>query len=112
MRDASLEVSLNQGALPEASSVALAAQLLGNDLPPSEAAIRAETRLRLEKALDALNPLDREMLALRHFEQLSNAEAAQTLGLGTSAASKRYLRALDRLRDVLAAMPGGLGELS
>jgi RNA polymerase sigma-70 factor (ECF subfamily) len=68
-------------------------------------------KIRLEEALNTLSPLDREVLALRHFEHLSNAEAAQSLGLTTSAASKRYLRALKRLRDVLAGMPGGLGEL-
>jgi RNA polymerase sigma-70 factor (ECF subfamily) len=96
---------------PSTSSAALAAQLLGNDLPPAEAAVRAEQKMRLEEALNALSPLDREMLALRHYEQLSNAEAAHALGLDASAASKRYLRALNRLREALAAMPGGLGEL-
>jgi RNA polymerase sigma-70 factor (ECF subfamily) len=111
MRDASREVSLYRGALPEASSAALAAQLLGHGPGPSEAVVQAELRIRLEEALNALNPLDREMLALRHFEHLSNAEAAQTLGLETSASSKRYLRALRRLKDVLASMPGGLEEL-
>jgi len=68
-------------------------------------------KLRLEEALNTLNPLDREILALRHFEHLSNTEAAKTLGLETSAASKRYLRALKRLKDILASMPGGLEEL-
>jgi RNA polymerase sigma-70 factor (ECF subfamily) len=111
MRDAGREVSLYHGTLPETSSAALAAQLLGHDPGPSEAAIRAELKVRLEEALNTLNPLDREMLALRHFEHLSNAEAAQALGLKTSAASKRYLRALERLKDLLASMPGGLKEL-
>jgi RNA polymerase sigma-70 factor (ECF subfamily) len=108
MRDASREVSLYRGTLPETSSAALAAQLLGNDPGPSEAVVRAELKIRLEEALNTLDPLDREVLALRHFEHLSNAEAAQSLGLEKSAASKRYLRALRRLKDILAGMPGGL----
>lgn len=111
MRDAGKEVSLYRGTLPEANSAALAAQLLGRDPGPSEVAVRAEMKIRLEEALNTLNPLDREMLALRHFEHLSNKEAAQALGLDTSAASKRYLRALKRLKEVLASLPGGLEEL-
>jgi RNA polymerase sigma-70 factor (ECF subfamily) len=68
-------------------------------------------KLRLEEALNSLEPLDREVLALRHFEHLNKAETAQMLGLGSSAVSKRYLRALQRLRDILASMPGGLGDM-
>ncbi len=110
-RDAGREVSLDHGALPQSSCAALADQLLGRGPGPSEAAVRAELKVRLEEALSTLSPLDREVLALRHFEHLSNVEAAQTLGLETSAASKRYLRALRRLKDILASMPGGLEEL-
>jgi RNA polymerase sigma-70 factor (ECF subfamily) len=110
-RDAGREVSLYRGALPEASSAALAAQLLGHGSRPSEAAMRAERSLRLQEALNSMNPLDREVLALRHFEQLSNAEIAQVMGLRESAASKRYVRALQRLKDTLKSMPGGLEEM-
>lgn len=112
MRDAGREVSLYRGTLPATSSAALAAHLLGYEAPPSEAAVRAEMKLRLEEALNSMDPLDREVLALRHFEHLSNAETAESLELTTSAASKRYLRALKRLKDILASMPGGLGEIS
>ena len=112
MRDAGREVSLYRGTMPEATSAALAAQLLGRLTRPSEAAIRAEVKLRLQEALNAMEPLDREVLALRHFEQLSNAEAAQVLGIKEKAAGKRYLRALKRLKDILAGMPGGLGGLA
>ena len=111
MRDASREVSLYHGSLPETSSAALAAQLLGRDTGPSEAAIRAERCLRLQEALNSMDPVDREVLALRHFELLSNAEAAQVLGLQESAASKRYVRALKRLREILKSMPGGAEAL-
>jgi RNA polymerase sigma-70 factor (ECF subfamily) len=110
MRAAGREVALYQGSLPEASSTALAARLLGREVPPSEAAMRAELTLRLETALNSMDPLDREVLVLRHFEQLSNGEAAQVLRIQPSAASKRYVRALRRLKEILHDMPGGLQE--
>jgi RNA polymerase sigma-70 factor (ECF subfamily) len=108
MRDAGREVALYRGALPEATSAALAAQLLGRDTRPSEAAVRAERKLRLQEALNSLDPLDREALALRHFEHLTTAEAAQVLGITPAAAGKRYLRALERLREILTQGPGGV----
>jgi RNA polymerase sigma-70 factor (ECF subfamily) len=111
MRDAGREVSLYRGALPEASSAALAAQLLGHDTRPSEAAQRIELKIRLQAALNQMDPLDREVIALRHFEQLSRAETAQALEMRESAVSKRYVRALERLKDILASMPGGAGDL-
>jgi RNA polymerase sigma-70 factor (ECF subfamily) len=107
MRDAGREISLYRGALPEASSAALAAQLLGHDTRPSEAAVRAERKIRLQEALNTMDPLDREILALRHFEQLNNAEAALALGLQEAAASKRYIRALRKLKQILSTLPGG-----
>ena len=58
-----------------------------------------------------MEPLDREVLSLRHFEQLSLAETAQVLGLTESGASRRHLRALKRLKEVLQQLPGGPGEL-
>jgi RNA polymerase sigma-70 factor (ECF subfamily) len=111
MRDAGLEVSLYRGALPAASSAALAAQLLGRHTSPTQAAVRAERLLRLQEALNSLDPVDREVLSLRHFEELNRAETAQVLGIGESAAAKRHLRALRRLKDTLADMPGGLEGL-
>jgi RNA polymerase sigma-70 factor, ECF subfamily len=110
-RDAGREIGLYHGALPEATSAALAARLLGHLTRPSEAAVRAERKIRIQTALNAMDPLDREILALRHFEQLSNAEAAQALSLSSSTASKRYVRALQRLKEILAAARGGLSEL-
>jgi RNA polymerase sigma-70 factor (ECF subfamily) len=109
-RDASLEVSLHRGAWPMASCTSLAEQLLGRLTSPSQAAIKAELRLRVQEALNSLDPLDREVLALRHFEQLSTAETAAALGIGKSAASSRYVRALKRLKDLLAGIPGLLGD--
>jgi RNA polymerase sigma-70 factor (ECF subfamily) len=108
MRDAGLEVSIYRGALPEASSAALAAQLLGQHTSPTQAAVRAERMIRLQEALNTLDAMDREVLSLRHFEELSLAETALSLGIEESAAAKRYIRALKRLKATLANMPGGL----
>ena len=106
MRDAGLEVSLHRGALPQASSVSLAELLLGRLTSPTRAAQRAEMQLRLQEALNRMDPIDREVLVLRHFEELSNAETAQVLGLEKTAASNRYIRALKRLKEVLGGFPG------
>jgi RNA polymerase sigma-70 factor (ECF subfamily) len=111
MRDAGREVSLYRAAFPAASSAALAAQLLGKHTSPTEAAVRAERLLRLQAALNSLEPIDREVLSLRHFEELSRSEAALALGIEEAAAAKRYLRALKRLKDALADLPGGLEGL-
>ena len=73
----------------------------------SQAAIRAELQTRLQVVLNGMDPLDREVLALRHFEELSNAETAAVLGLQKAAASNRYIRALKRLKEILDALPGG-----
>jgi RNA polymerase sigma-70 factor, ECF subfamily len=104
-RDAGREVSIHGDPYPAATSAALAAQLLGRDTRASEAAIRAEEKRQLQEALDRMDPIDREVLALRHFEQLSNGECARVMGLGESAATKRYLRALRRLKEMLTAVP-------
>ncbi len=106
-RDAGREISLYRGVYPETTTAHSAAQFMGKLTSPSQAAMRLEQKLRLQEALNSLEPLDREILALRHFEQLTNGEAAAVLGLDKSAASKRYTRALVRLKDVLLAMPGG-----
>jgi RNA polymerase sigma-70 factor (ECF subfamily) len=111
MRDAHQEVALFRGALPAASSAALAAQLLGKHTSPTQAALRAERMLRLQEALNTLDPIDREVLSLRHFEELTLAETARVLGIRESAAAKRHVRALKRLKDLLAKLPGGLEGL-
>jgi RNA polymerase sigma-70 factor (ECF subfamily) len=108
-RDARREVPLYEGPYPEASSEALAAQLLGKLSTPSQALMRSELRGRLRETLESMEPGDREVIALRHFEQLRNAEAAPVLGIDESAASKRYVRAMRRLRDLLVRVPG-MGE--
>jgi RNA polymerase sigma-70 factor (ECF subfamily) len=109
-RDAGREISIDGGRMPQATSAALAAQLLGHDTRASEAAIRAERKLRLEQALNQMDPLDREVLALRHFEQLSNSECARVLGLKETTATKRYIRGLRKLKELLGSLPGGNSE--
>jgi RNA polymerase sigma-70 factor (ECF subfamily) len=106
-RAAGREVSLYRDALPLASSAALAAQLLGKETSPTQVVVRAERMLRVQEALNSLEPVDREIISLRHFEGLSRREAAQALGIEEAAAAKRYVRALKRLREALTDMPGG-----
>src|SRR4051812_6429550 len=106
LRAADREVTLHRGGLPEADSVSLAAQLLGTFTTPSQAAIKAETRLLVQEALNGMDPIDRGVLALKHFEQLSTAEIAEVLGLSKAGAGSRYLRAIKRLRGILSRIPG------
>ena len=63
--------------------------------------MKREMKLALENALNAMDETDREILSLRHFEELSNQEVASELGIDSSAASKRYFRALKRLQVIL-----------
>jgi RNA polymerase sigma-70 factor (ECF subfamily) len=100
-RDVTREVSLNAGVFPEATSAVLANQLLGNYTTPSQVAVRAEVKRQLEQALNEMDTIDREVVALRNFEQLSNVEAASVLEIKESAASNRYIRAIKRLRQIL-----------
>jgi RNA polymerase sigma-70 factor (ECF subfamily) len=102
-RDRSIAVA-NASAGASVSSVGLAHLLLERTASPSQAACREEVRRRVREALDELDPLDREVLALRHFEQLTNAEVAQVLQLSISAASKRYVRAIGRIRSLLTSL--------
>jgi len=109
MRNAGNEISLHRGPMPGASSASLAAQLMGRLTSPSHAAVKAETRLRVQEVLNAMDPLDREILTLRHFEQLNNVEVAETLEMNESTTSSRYLRALKRLKDELSQFPEFFG---
>jgi RNA polymerase sigma-70 factor (ECF subfamily) len=110
MRDAGQEVSIRHRSTPQANSVSLAEMLLGRLTSPTRAARRAEMQVKLQEMLNAMEPFDREVLALRHFEGLSNSEVALVLGLSKTAASNRYIRALERLKAMLAGMPGILDD--
>jgi len=91
---------------PAVDSAALADEVVGKVTSPSAATMRAEAQAAVQSALDAMDPIDREVLVLRHFEALSNDEVAQLLGLTKTAASNRYVRALKRLRAILEKVPG------
>lgn len=108
-RDAAKEVRLGGGDSIEASTEKMAV-LVGDLTSPSQAAERGEVMGRLREALDGLDPTDREVLALRHFEELSNVEVAALLGIQNAAASKRYVRAIERLKHALEGMPGFGGD--
>ena len=86
--------------------ISLGFHLLAHLTSPSQAAMRAEISSLLEEALEGMNAIDREVLALRHFEELTNKEVAEVLGIEQKAASIRYVRAIGRLKDVLTQIPG------
>ena len=98
MRDVGLEIGDDRVLV---SSESMAGQLVGDMTSPSQVAIRRERQDRLRAALDEMDPLDREVLALRHFEELGNNEVAEVLGISKDAASKRHVRALKRLKEIL-----------
>ena len=86
--------------------MSLAAQLMGSLTSPSNAAAKAETRLIVQELLNAMDEIDREILALKHFEQLSISEIGQVVGLSKAGAGSRYLRAIKRLQKTLSQIPG------
>jgi RNA polymerase sigma-70 factor, ECF subfamily len=100
-RNVSQEVSIGKSNCD--TSISIAAQLVGNLTSPSHAAMREERLTELRAALDSMDEVDREVLALRHFEELGNNEVADILGIQKTAASNRYVRALKRLKQVLEA---------
>jgi RNA polymerase sigma-70 factor (ECF subfamily) len=107
MRDARREVAAGAGGAPEASAIAFANAIAESGvLSPSGVAMRAEKFERLRAAVDAMKPEDREVLVLRHFEQLGNADVAELLGLSQPGASLRYMRAVRRLREILREVSG------
>ena len=95
------QITRGRPEMPEATSIALVDHILGGGTSPTGAVVRDEQRMQLQGALDSLKPGDREVLVLRHFEMLSNAEAARELGISEDASSKRYIRALERIRNAL-----------
>ncbi len=109
MRDAGREVAFDAGGSLAASSEKIA-EFIGDLTSPSMAAERAEGMDQLRAALESLEPADREVLALRHFEELTNIEAAAVLGIQPAAASKRYVRALERLKGAMEKLQGSVGD--
>ena len=101
------EQSLTAPQFADHSSLDLAQQLRAGDLTPAAAAMRHELERRFLDALEQVGEDDREILLMRHFEQLTNEQTAQLLNLSPAAAGMRHLRALRRLRIVLGEASGG-----
>ncbi|MBN2584224.1 MAG: sigma-70 family RNA polymerase sigma factor [Planctomycetes bacterium] len=110
MRDIGREVQITGRVYPQATSASLAIHLVGDWTSPSQAAARGEMLETVQQSIEAMDPIDQEILALRHFEELSNGEAAEVLGIQPKAASIRYVRAIRRLKAILADVPGLFDE--
>lgn len=103
--DAHRELHLQRGALPEVTAASMAAQLLG-DRAANQSAVKANMLRLLEGALNGMDAVDREMIALRNFEELNSGEAAAVLGMAKAAATIRHLQAVKKLNEILASVPG------
>ncbi len=101
IRDARRDISLEPAYDGARTSVCLAAILAGSITSPSQAVAALELTSRLEQAISSMAEIDQEIIALRHFEDMSNLETAEALGLTPQAASNRYVRALARLKQLL-----------
>lgn len=110
MRDARLEVSMQRHFANTVSSEALARHLADSGTSPSGAAMKVELESQLKRVVDSLPPADKEVLVLRHFEQLTPPETAVVLQVSEKAAGMRYIRALRKLRKLLSDLPGGLSN--
>lgn len=104
-RDASRDLSLHGLAL-NATSEAVAFELVSQLTSPSDAMQKKSRRKELTIALEKMEPVDREILTLKHFEQLTNREVAELLGVGYETVKKRYVRALDKLERQLRTAKG------
>ena len=106
-RSTARELSIEGGWTNGSTSSSLAFHLSDSARSPSSNASRAELTKQLDSVLAGMNEVDREVLALRHFEALSNREVATLLEMTEQAASVRYVRALGRLKQTLElVLPG------
>ncbi len=104
-RDARREVSVCKKFSPGQTTASIASVLLGHLTSPSQAVMRAELSDQLTSAIAEMDPMDQEVLALRHFEELTNQEVADTLGIQPKASSMRYVRAIKRLSEIMSDSP-------
>jgi len=109
-RNAARDVPISGGWTSESTSSSMAFHLCGHLTSPSSAVNRAELAKQLDTILQGMNEIDREVLALRHFEELTNSETARVLNMSEQAASGRYIRALGRLKQILEIVPGFLDD--
>lgn len=110
MRDAHREVPIRGRAGPWTTATTIAIHLAEQRTSPSQAAERAELFAKAEEAVAEMDPMDQEVLALRHFEELTNSEVAEVLGIEQKAASIRYIRAIRRLKKLISEVPGFLDD--
>lgn len=103
-RDVNREIRFSATGTSDGTSLSIAQFLIDQLTSPSQAIANAEELQWLQDALNSMNEVDREVLALRHFEQLGNAQVAEILGLTPTAASNRYLRAAARLSEIMQRM--------
>ena len=108
-RDTRRELKAARPSSIDHTSTSLAFHLVGQIATPSQIVSKLELMERVQNALNEINETDREVLALRHFEELSNNEVAEVLGISKAGASNRYVRALDRLRTILDEIPDFFG---
>jgi len=111
-RNAARDVPVHGGWDTGSTSSSMAFHLSGSLTSPSSAVNRAELARQLDTILQGMNEIDREVLALRHFEELTNSETARVLNMSEQATSGRYLRALGRLKEILKIVPGFLDDES
>jgi RNA polymerase sigma-70 factor (ECF subfamily) len=100
-RDALRDRPMANNEFGQTSCLSIAQFLLDDRTSPSQAAVRAEEVTRMQAALESMNETDREVLVMRHFEHLNNQQTAEALGISTTAASNRYVRAAAKLSDIL-----------
>jgi RNA polymerase sigma-70 factor (subfamily 1) len=108
-RDVNREIRFASTGPSDGTSLSIAQFLIGQLTSPSEVIANAEEMQWLQDALNAMNEVDREILALRHFEQLGNNQVAEILGLSPTAASNRYLRAAARLSEIMQRLTSKTG---
>lgn len=101
-RDAKKEKQI--GASADLTSTSIASRLAGDFTSPSQGVLQQEQHSQLYAALELMDPIDREILAFRHFEHLSNSQVSELLGIGKTAASNRYVRALKRMKLILESL--------
>ena len=104
-RDAGRELTVRSGGSPDDTVLTIANFLIGQITSPSMAAVKTEQSLKIREVVEAMETIDREVLALRHFEELTNSEVAEVLGITQKTASIRYVRAIVRLKDALGGLP-------
>lgn len=104
-RDASRETKVRSGGGPDDTVLSIAHFLIGHFTSPSMAAVKTEQSAKIREVVESLETIDREVLALRHFEELTNSEVAEVLGITQKTSSIRYVRAIVRLKDALGGLP-------